>query len=386
MVKHSSQILTLLLVLHVLERATSGEPFRYPEAVHGKGELKYVNGVPLLVVQGEPGEIGEQVGVLSVKPASNLFKLAPEFLQTQGIERMYPALLKMCNFMALRFPVAHLSELEATAKASGQPRGLFLFGNAFPDVMEIGGCATLVVEGKRSTTGGPLFGRNLDWPPVGPLCEYALVTVYRPARRHAFASIGYPGMIGCASGINDAGLALAMLDVNRSNDKSARFNPAGIPCLLMLRRILEECTTIGEAEKLVRSVERTTMYNVTLCDKNRAAVLEITSKNVFVRQPEASICVCTNHFRTPGLATSTECGRFRILDKSREIKTLALADVVMQMHAVNQGAATMQTMVFEPSTLTLHLAFGRGPASRLPIHMIPLAKHLGEPQRQKKEL
>src|SRR5262249_17735234 len=44
-------------------------PFRYPEARHGKGELRYVRGVPVLTVEGTPEEIGEQVGVLALKPA-----------------------------------------------------------------------------------------------------------------------------------------------------------------------------------------------------------------------------------------------------------------------------------------------------------------------------
>jgi hypothetical protein len=29
---------------------SAAEPFCYPEAKHGKGELRYVNGVPVLVV------------------------------------------------------------------------------------------------------------------------------------------------------------------------------------------------------------------------------------------------------------------------------------------------------------------------------------------------
>lgn len=383
------RIRTLILLVAIVRGALAGtssaEPFRYPEARHGQGEMKYVNGVPVLVVQGTAEQMGEQVGTLAVKPASDLFKLVPEFLESLHLERAYPVLLKMGNFMVPQFPPDYLKELEAMAKASGQPRDLFVFGNAFPDVMKIGGCATLVVEANRSATGGPLFGRNLDWPPFGDFYEYTLVTVYRPQGKHAFASIGYSGMIGCASGINDAGLALANLDVTSSSDNSPRFNPGGTPWLLILRRILEECSTVGEAEKLVRSLKRTTMYNVAICDRNDGAVFEITSKNVLVRRPEAGICVSTNHFRTPQLATSTECGRYRLLDKSRELKTLAVVDVAKKMHEVNQGPMTIQTMIFEVSTLKLHLAFGRGPASRLPLTMLELAGFLGEERGQEKE-
>src|SRR5436309_1915765 len=37
----------------------AAEPFRFPEKKHGKGELKYVNKLPVLVLSGTPEEMGE---------------------------------------------------------------------------------------------------------------------------------------------------------------------------------------------------------------------------------------------------------------------------------------------------------------------------------------
>jgi hypothetical protein len=348
-------------------------PFRYPEAKRGKGELKYVNGVPVLVVQGSPEEIGEQVGTLALKPASGLLKLADEFIKSRGWERIYPLLLKTGTVMVRQFSPDHLRELEAAAKASGWPRDLLVFANTIPDLRALGGCAALIVGPERSATGGPLFGRNLDWTPFGPVPEYALVTVYRPTGKRAFASITYPGMLGCFSGLNDAGLALADLTVTSAKDGSARLDPAGTPYTLALRRVLEECATLTEAEKLLRSLKRTVMQNVAICDKHQGAVFEITPKNLVVRRAPDGVCACTNHFRTKELATSTECRRYDILERSRELKKFSVADVAKQMDAVHQGPATLQTMVFETSALQLHLAFGKGPATRLPLCTLDLA-------------
>src|SRR6266849_2886703 len=99
--------------------ADGGEPFRYPEAKHGKGELKYVNGLPVLIVSGTPEEIGEQTGVLAVKPASGLLNLLKDFLKERGWEKAYPLLLKTGTLMVGQFPPDHLTELRAAAKASG---------------------------------------------------------------------------------------------------------------------------------------------------------------------------------------------------------------------------------------------------------------------------
>ena len=49
-------------------QAAGAEPFRYPEARFGKGELRYVNGLPVLTVAGTPEEMGEQVGKLAALP------------------------------------------------------------------------------------------------------------------------------------------------------------------------------------------------------------------------------------------------------------------------------------------------------------------------------
>ena len=362
--------MTPLLILALL----GPEPFHYPEAKSGKGELKLVEGVPVLVVQGKPEEIGEQLGTLALKPASGLVKLADGFIKDRGWDKLYPLLLKTGGLMEPQFPRDHLRELDAAAKASGWPRDLLVFANTIPDLRKLGGCASLLVEPGRSATGGPLFGRNLDWPPSGPVHEYTLVIVYRPQGKFAFASVTYPGMIGVFSGMNEKGLALADLTVTDSKDDSAKLDVSGVPYSLALRRILEECSTVAEAEKLVRSLKRTVRQNIALCDQKGGVVFEVTPKTVAVRPPAEGICACTNHFRTEGLATSTTCERYDALEKSREMKKLDVKEVAKRLDAVNQGAWTLQTMVFEPASLKLHLAYGKGPATRLPLHTLDLAE------------
>src|SRR5438552_3131540 len=62
-------LVSVLLSLAVGTAGARGGPFRYPEGKHGKGELRYVHGLPVLTVAGTPEEIGEQVGVLALRPA-----------------------------------------------------------------------------------------------------------------------------------------------------------------------------------------------------------------------------------------------------------------------------------------------------------------------------
>src|SRR5437879_8516254 len=63
---------SLILTLSFAALAPVAEPFRYPEARFGKGELRCVNGLPVLTVAGTPEEMGEQVGKLAALPAKRI--------------------------------------------------------------------------------------------------------------------------------------------------------------------------------------------------------------------------------------------------------------------------------------------------------------------------
>ena len=241
------------------------------------------------------------------------------------------------------------------------------------EVSHFPACSSLTVEPSRSATQGPLFGRNLDFPTFGFLDQYSYILVEHPEGKHAFASIGFPGVVGVFSGMNDAGLCLAQLEVNSAADKSPRINLLGTPVAMCFRRLLEECTTVDEAEKLLREQNRMMMCNLAVCDRNTAAVFEITTKNLVRRPADDGLSLCTNHFRTKELAVDTRCPRYDSLLKSKKIPELGVSDVAKLLDSANQGRFTIQTMIFEPATLTAHVSFGPAPSSSRPLKTIDLA-------------
>jgi isopenicillin-N N-acyltransferase like protein len=360
------------------------ETFRYPEAKHGKGSLKYINGLPVLTLEGTPEEIGEQHGVLALKPASKLLQYPRELLKAHSVEIAWPLIVRTAKSMYPQFPVDFRKELESAAGSADVDKECMIVGNTMFDIKKFIACSTLVVDADHSATKQPLFGRNLDFPTLGYLHHYTVVEVCRPEGKHPFVSIGFPGMLGCLSGMNDAGLTVAVLEVYASGDDSTRLDPKGVPYALCFRRVLEDCTTIDEAEKALKEMKRTTMVNLAVCDRIGSAVFEITPKTVNRRPAEKGICACTNHFRTKGLSLSTECGRYECLEKCQDMKELGLEDIAKKLHAVNQGADTLQTMIFEPATLKLHLAFGKCPSSELPMRELDLAPLLKKKETSKK--
>jgi hypothetical protein len=369
-------IILLFLLCFIPAPSTAAEPFRYPEAEHGKGKLKYINDLPVLIVEGTPEEIGEQMGILAVKPAPKILNVFHEFLELRGLEKTWPWLVKIGNLMAAQFPPDHKKEMEAAAKATGFDLDTLIVLHTLYDIAKVSGCSTLYAEPSRSSTGSLLLGHNLDFYAIANIHELSLVVVCRPKGKHAFVSIGFPGLFGCLSAMNDAGLSLVTNEVTQTSDGSPKFDLKGVPLILAFRRIMEECATVDEAEKFIRDIRRTSTINLTVCDKKEGRIFEVTPKNVKVRPAEMGLGMCTNHFRCKELATDLNCWRYDILLKSQDLKTLGREEIAKKLDEANQKQSTIQTMIFEPATLRLDLSIGKGPTSAKPLKVLELSELL----------
>jgi hypothetical protein len=371
--------ITLVLFMYMAADARTGEPFRYPEGRHGKGELKYRNGVAVLVAAGTPDEIGEQIGRLAVKPLAPHIGLVKKYVDNFGLA--WPVLVRVCDGLFRQFPEEYRREVEAMARAGGIERDLLVVANTIGDVQHLGGCSALVVEPSRSATGALLFGRNSDLRPVGDLSQFGLVIVRRPAGKRAFASVTYPGVLLCGSEMNDAGLALGGNDVRATKDGSPRLNPKGTPLAVAGRRLMEDCSSLAEAEKYLKGLTATTTGNLILCDAREGAVFEATPRNIRVRRANEGVCTCTNHFLNVELAVPIECWRFERLEAYRSRPKLGIEEVAKALDEVNQGAWTIQSMIFEPAALRLHVALGPGPVTKQKRHVIELKSLFQEDKR-----
>ena len=334
----------------------------------------------MLTVAGTPEEIGRAVGALAVKPGARALEYPRDLLKLLSAERVMDWFVKGGNGMFRQFPPEYQRELEAMVKAAGVARDPIIVGNTFFDLKKVVACSAVLVQAERSATGGPLLARNLDYPSLGYIHQYSLVTVYRPAGKHAFAAVGFPGLLGCLSGINDAGLSLGVLEVFDVKSGEPSFNAKGVPYALCLRKVLEECTTIDEAEKLLRRLPRTTTINLAIADRKGVAAFEITPGHVVRRAASDGACVCTNHFCAAALKpeepldVNRSFERFASLEKVRQARAKATPDNLRQrLDTTNMGDLTLQTMVFEPATLKLHLSIGPRPASKGPLRTLDLA-------------
>jgi hypothetical protein len=348
---------------------------RLPEAKFDKGELKYINGVPVLTLEGTPEEIGAQFGELALKPANKpLLGRVDSYMKQMGWEKQFPTMVNFAGLVFVQFPKNNQTELSTAAKVAKVDKNLLTALNAIPDLAKLGGCSTLVVEPGRSSTGGPLFGRLLDWPPFEELPEYTMVIVYRAKDKHAVAAVTFPFLLGVLSGMNDAGLCITINEISKSKDGSKSPNLNGVPMMFLFRKILEECTTIEEAEKVLKANGRTTWFCMTACDAKGGCVFEVTPRNVVRRNGVHDVCCCTNHFRTDELCVSEKCSRYPKLEEVQKADgKLGVDEVAKALDSVNQGPGTIQCMIFEPKERVLHLAYGGGKsATKRPLAKLEL--------------
>ena len=365
--------LFFILTPAALGQAPEGCPF--VEAKHGKGELRFFHGIPVTVVQGTPSEIGEQFGALVAKPSKEMMERADQYLAKIGRKGMLPFALKIGGGFAKNLSEDSLAELEAVCKASGLNKEQVMLANSFPDLLRAGGCSTIIVDPHRSSTKGLLFGRLLDWAPYEGLPRYSSVVVFRPDGKHAFAVVTIGPVFGCLSGMNDAGLCLTMNEINKSKDKGTGVNFKAPPMLLLMRKVLEECTTLDEAEKVLKDSPRSMSTALTACDMKSGCVFEVTTKTVIRRTGENGICCCTNHFRTDELSVDKTCPRYDNLEKVQKCAlVLGIDDVVKELDRVSAKEFTVQAMIFEPKEKILHVSIGIGEsATAKPMTKLELA-------------
>lgn len=373
----------IMLPAYAEEQAQS---FRYPEKkASGNSQLRYIQGIPVLEVEGSPEEIGEAVGLLAAKSAPKATSYPKDVLSHFSAGLLYQVFSTAGSRMAAAFPKDYSKELDSIAKASGLNKSDLIVGNTMFDLKKIVACSGVAIEPARSASGQMLFGRNLDYPSLGYMNHYTLVTVYRPKDKKAFAAVGFPGLVGTLTGMNEDGLCLAIHEVIDIKPGKKKFNYDGIPYAMCYRQVLEECSTVDEAYALLGKLPRTSTTNLLIADRKRSAVFEVSPEHVIERKSKDGLVVCCNHFCSSELKPILPINvrrsfqRFSYLENLRTSEEKpGLAEIAEHLDTVNLGKDTLQTILFEPGPLKLHLAYENTPSSQGPFHSISLAKMLGK--------
>ncbi|MFC1724253.1 C45 family autoproteolytic acyltransferase/hydrolase [candidate division KSB1 bacterium] len=245
-------------------------------------------------------------------------------------------------------------------------------------------CSSFSAWGDMTADGGTITGRNDDWPLLNYLNEVQMLVVVRvpPAGsdRLSFATINCPGSIGCPTGMNEEGVTL---NRNAGNGSTNSASSGIYPRYFTYRTALENAhasTAVQDVENVLRSRQTngTIILMITypyMGSGSGSAVFEYDSDisrndGVTIRQPESSLPyqIATNHYRERILPVS--CGRYTtintglqdIMNSGSNYFTDQTAWSMLGEVAVG-GGQTLDSTVFEPNKMLIHVAFRNGGTS-----------------------
>lgn len=362
-------VLFCLLSAMVLGGCNAGDTQSTPSAQAGAEEAPFP--IPIIEMAGTGKQMGTQHGQQMGPTIRDLHeKYLKAYFSSEGQQ-----FLAMTAAAAFEKHVApeHLAEIRALAKASGVDPRQMLLAHCFLDLSPMTACSTLTLPASASPDRVARFGRNLDFPSFDVADKLSIVQIYRPEGRNAFMAVGWPGMVGVLSGMNEHGLTIANMEVTRG----MRL-PTAMPYILLYRTVLEQCRTTEEAIDLIQRTPRQSANNLMVMDAaGDRAVVEIYPERVQVRRaPADQALISTNHRRGADCDSTGRCNRFdSLLNQAAQRRgTIDVKAIEAMLADASQGRMTLQSMVFEPANRVIYLSVGKD-AARKRFYRLELLPH-----------
>lgn len=369
-------------------------PFRELDLEHGS--LQMVDGVPVVHVRGTAREQGRALGTLVGVQAAETFNLYMRYFCPD-----FAGDLKLAHEMEARMPQWFRDEMKGFSETSELTYDEVLLGQTFLDIHKVALCSTVCAHDSATTTGELLMGRNLDFPSLDIADQANIVVVhegtavessgssvengsYAPLStldaRHAFASVTWPGFLGCLTGLNQAGLALSMMLVY---GHSRREHLNGLPFPLVFRTVMQNCANVAQAEQYLMGKPYCTTTNLILGDAGRhGARFQLHPDHPVVEHTSAEnpAIACTNHYldrRIKAFAFTWFSSVWRLAKIQRRIKRkqFDVPAIKEALQATGIPMINIQRTIFRPERRELEVAFddlGRGPGRwvRLPQELL----------------
>lgn len=317
--------------------------------------------IPIVQLHGTSAELGQQHAKAESASIHQLFDRYLLVFIGSGAKRFFA--LGAANMFENQLRPEHREEVHALAEHLAIDERETMLGQCFLDLAQLSGCSTITLPASASPDHVARFGRNLDFWSLNIADKYTTVFVVRPVDgRLAYAAIGWPGMVGVLSGMNERGLCLANMEVPRT----PRF-PAAMPYTLLYRTVLERCSTVDQAIDLLKKTPCQTANNLMLMDAaGNRAVVELSPEAIHVRTAsDTAALISTNHQRDQDADTPGRCVRYDYLHQTSHNEFGRIDEKAVQQLLGHVGShGTLQSMVFEPANRILYLAAGTQAASR----------------------
>jgi hypothetical protein len=341
--------------------------FRPGNVPHGK--LAQVGEQWVLELDGSAEERGRAAGSLV---GEQIRWLLPRYLKkVASTDRLSPYQKEMVAGLAGGVSSAHFSQVNALAEAAGVDRTALFAVNLAPEALAGLACSCLATTPERSVDNKVRLARNLDWP-GGELLSGAALVVIESGQGHRFASFSWPGLVSVATGMNDAGLAVADLMALGTGERRPK---PGVPVLFAVRSLLEQTDSVETALDWLRAASRTLPQNYALADVQSARVVETGRSTFRVRPLKSGLAAITNFWREDsGEAKDKRYAGMLATAGTAPLDVPQLQDILADSAL---GEMNVQAVILEPETYLAYVAGGKPPVARKVWKMLDLSPWLG---------
>jgi len=194
-----------------------------------------------------------------------------EYASVISVELVTDLLLEAWSRMEPFTPDYALRMLRGFADGSGLPLEDVHALHAIPDFTETS-CSALWATGSATADGSSLQIRVLDYIMGLGIQKYPAVVFMEFPTGHTVANVGWLGLLGVISGMNDAGLAVSEMGYGDPDGENLR----GAPMPFLLLDVLRWARTPGEASGIVRATPRTNSYVYIVGTAEERALLFVT--------------------------------------------------------------------------------------------------------------
>jgi predicted choloylglycine hydrolase len=313
-------------------------------------------------LSGTHHEIGLQHGRLLRGEIQALFDAYIVHGLVEKENRPLASLTKIALHYDPFIPSALREELHGIAEGAGLPYEQILVMNTFADAL-LGRsprfCSAVAVHGGD----GLLVGRNLDWVNHEVAHRSGVVFLVEAQGERRVLSVGWPGIAGVVTGMNDRGVVVTM---NMAFSSDAE--PDATPALLRIRDVLGHAASAPAAVATATAAPRTMAMNWMVADAAGASVVELTGHRFAVRPMTGSCAVTTNYFESLHERGGFGGDRSALLrgafagESSATIGEVERALLRVAFIGPSAGVSTIQSVVFDPKARTAHVAIGKLPA------------------------
>lgn len=167
-------------------------------------------------------------------------------------------------------------------------------GHAMQEYMLVG-CSSFAAWGSESDDSTLIIGRNFDFWVGDDFAKNKVVTIMEPDKGYKFISVGWAGMSGVLSGMNEKGLTITM--------NAAKSSPpvrSKTPISIIAREILQYASNIEEAFNIASKRDAFVSESLLIGSglENRAAIIEKSPGNTLLFSADGELIISTNHFQS----------------------------------------------------------------------------------------